>query len=92
MGERELQKAKNQMRAGLIENRETVFNKSQEIQHYRLYHGDAEAINTDTQRYMEVSTEDIIRVANKYLVPANRSVVIVVPASGEEKPAKAATS
>ncbi len=92
VGERELQKAKNQMRAGLIENRETVFNKSQEIQHYRLYHGDAEAINTDTQRYMEVSTEDIIRVANKYLVPANRSVVIVVPASGEEKPAKAATS
>lgn len=91
VGERELQKAKNQMRAGLIDNRETVFAKTQEIQHYRLYHGDVAQINSDMERYMRITTEDISRVANKYLVPLNRSVVIVVPASSEEKP-KAATS
>ena len=79
------------MRAGLIDNRETVFAKTQEIQHYRLYHGDVAEINSDIERYMRITTEDISRVANKYLVPLNRSVVIVVPASAEEKP-KAATS
>ncbi len=71
-------------------NRQTVFSKAQELQHYRLYHGDIEAINTDVERYMSVTREDLLQVARKYLVPVNRSVVIVVPAG--EKPAKAATS
>ena len=88
--ERELQKAQNQLRAGQIMNRQTVFSKAQELQHYRLYHGDIEAINSDVERYMSVTREDLLQVARKYLVPVNRSVVIVVPAG--EKPAKAATS
>ncbi len=91
VSERELQKAKNQRRAGMIMNRQTVFSKAQELQHYRLYHGDMGAINSDLGRYMSVTREDIIRVAQKYLVPVNRSVVIIVPAE-EKEPAKAATS
>jgi predicted Zn-dependent peptidase len=90
---RELQKAKNQLRTGQIMSRQTVFSKTQEIQHYRLYHGDAATINADIDKYMSVTIEDIRRVAQKYLVPVNRSVVIAAPA-GEAKPEKkkAATS
>ncbi len=79
--ERELEKAKNQMRSNVIMGRLTVFSKSQELHHYRLYHADINEINTDLERYMAVTGDDIKRVARKYLVPANRSVVIVVPAS-----------
>lgn len=92
VSERELQKAKNQFRAGQIMGRQTVFSKTMELQHYRLYHGEAAEINTDLERYMAVTTDDIRRVAQRYLVPANRTVVIAVPAGEPEKPAKKATT
>jgi predicted Zn-dependent peptidase len=42
---------------------------------------------------MAVTVDDIRRVAQKYLVPVNRSVVIAVPAGEEEaEKKKAATS
>jgi len=87
---KELQKAKNQLRANQIEGRQTVFSKSMELQHYRLYHGDAAEINTDLDRYMAVTIDDIRRVARTYLVPNNRTVVIAVPA-GEMSETKAET-
>lgn len=90
VGERELQKAKNQLRANQIGSRQTVFAKSMQLHHYRLYHDDVADINTDIERYMEVTSDDIRRVADKYLVPENRSVVIVVPA-GQEMQTKAET-
>jgi predicted Zn-dependent peptidase len=78
--ERELQKAKNQRRANTIRSRQTAFAKSQQLQHYRLYHGDVSEINTDLERYMAVTRDDIRRVASRYLRPGNRAVVIVRPA------------
>lgn len=77
--ERELQKARNQMRAGIIRQRATVYAKSEALQHSRRDHGDIGAVNTDLEKYTAVTVEDIKAVARKYLVPANRTVVIVVP-------------
>jgi predicted Zn-dependent peptidase len=86
VGERELQKAKNQLRSNQIMGRQTVFSKASELQRYRYYYGDVSLINENLDRYMDVSVEDIRRVARKYLAPANRTVVIVVPAAGSETP------
>jgi predicted Zn-dependent peptidase len=86
VGERELQKAKNQLRSNQIMSRQTVFSKANELQQYRYYYGDVSKINSNLDRYMDVSVEDIRRVARKYLAPANRTVVIVVPAAGAETP------
>ncbi len=91
VSERELQKAKNQFRANQIMGRQTVLSKSQELHRYRLYHGDISAINTDLDAYMAVTTDDVRRIAAKYLVSVNRSVVIVVPPAEAEEPKKAAT-
>jgi predicted Zn-dependent peptidase len=72
--------------------RQTVFAKTQELQHYRFFHDDVAEINTDLDRYNEVTIEDIRRVAREYLVPVNRTVVIAEPAGGEEEDKKTTTS
>jgi predicted Zn-dependent peptidase len=76
----ELDKAKIQFKTSFIESRETVMDKAEAIQHYAFYHDDLSGINTDLDRYMDVTSEDITRVANKYFVETNRTVVIANPA------------
>ncbi len=88
VSERELQKAKNQLRSNRIMGRQTVFSKADELQRYRYYYGDISHINEDLNRYLDVSVDDIRQVARKYLAPVNRTVVIVVPAAAAETPSQ----
>ena len=60
-------------------SRQTVMSKAEALQHARLMHGDIESVNTDLDKYNAVTADDIRRVSQKYLVPANRTVVTVVP-------------
>jgi len=82
----ELDKAKRQFIAGQIMQRQTVLSKAEALQHARFMHGDLEAANTDLGKYDAVTADDIRRVAQKYLTPANRTVITIVPVQ------KAATS
>jgi zinc protease len=81
----ELNKAKRQFIAGQIMSRQMVLSKAEAIQHARFMHNDIESVNTDLDKYNAVTVDDIKRVAAKYLVPSNRTVVTVVPA--QKKPA-----
>jgi predicted Zn-dependent peptidase len=76
----ELDKAKIQFKTEFIQSRETVLDKAEALQHYAYYHDDLGDINTDIDRYMAVTIEDIMRVANKYFIEKNRTVVIANPA------------
>jgi len=80
----ELAKAKATFRARFIETRETVLNKAEELQHYAMFHASLEAINTDLDRVLAVTNDDIRRVASKYLDPANAVILIVRPAAPAE--------
>ncbi|HYS22181.1 MAG TPA: pitrilysin family protein, partial [Gemmatimonadales bacterium] len=73
----ELAKAKNTFRAQFIANRETALSKAEELHHYDMFHHSVADINADLNRYLEVTSEDIRRVATKYLDPANAVVIIV---------------
>jgi zinc protease len=73
----ELEKAKNALRAGFIASRETTMGKAEELQHYRTFHNAIDEINTDLDRLLAVTSEDVKRVATTYLAPANLTVVIV---------------
>jgi predicted Zn-dependent peptidase len=73
----ELSKAKNILRASFIANRETTLGKAEELHHYRLFHDGIEEINTDLDRILAVTAEDVKRVANTYFDPANLLLVIV---------------
>ncbi|HUG39624.1 MAG TPA: pitrilysin family protein [Longimicrobiales bacterium] len=79
--ERELQKVKNQTRAGMIMGRQTVAAKASQLHHYRVMHGEIGAINEDLDAFMRVTTADILRVARQYITPGNRTTLVVRPAS-----------
>jgi predicted Zn-dependent peptidase len=81
--EEELEKVKIQFKSDFISGRQTVMSKAESIHHYVFFHDDLSEINTDIDKYMAVTTNDIKRVANKYLGKANRTVVIAQPPQKE---------
>lgn len=77
----ELEKLKISFKSDFISGRQTVLNKAEALHHYILFHDDVSDINTDLDRYLAVTAEDIQRVANKYLTDDNRTAVTAMPPS-----------
>jgi len=75
----ELQKAKSGARRNFINGLQSSLSRANTIGQYSVYYGDPNLINTRLDKVMAVTKEDVQRVANKYLVPTNRTVVITVP-------------
>ena len=78
----ELQKAKNGARRAFINGLQSSLARANSIGIYAVYYGDPNLINTRINKVNAVTKEDVQRVANKYLVQANRTVVITVPKAG----------
>ena len=78
--ERELAKAKNQLRAQAVGARSTVQSKAELLQSFQLFYGSAFEANRALDRLEAVTADDVVRVARTYLVPENRTVVIARPA------------
>jgi predicted Zn-dependent peptidase len=79
----ELEKAKVQFKSDFIMGRQTVLDKAEAIHQYVYFSQDIAEINTDIEKYMAVTQDDIIRVANRYFTENNRTVVIAQPGSNE---------
>ena len=78
----ELQKAKNGARRNYINGLQSSLGRANMIGQYAVYYGDPNLINTRIDKVSAVTKEDVQRVANKYLVQTNRTVVITVPKAG----------
>jgi zinc protease len=76
----ELQKARNAYRSSTIRERQRALSLAEAIQQANMYFGTPEAINSDLERYMRVTRDDIRRVASTYLRPENAVILRVVPA------------
>ena len=83
--ETEFQKLKNQIESDFVTRNSTVAGIGESLANYSVYFGDANLINTELQRYMKVTREDLKRVANKYLTKENRVVLYYLPKSMEKK-------
>ena len=75
----ELQKAKAAARRAFINGLQSSLGRANAIGQYATYYNDANIINTRIDKVAAVTKEDVQRVANKYLVSTNRTVVITVP-------------
>jgi len=81
ISEREFQKVRNQIEANFISSNSTMAGIAESLADYELFYGDANLINTELERYMQVTREDIRRVAREYLDPARRVVLYYLPRS-----------
>ena len=77
--EEELEKAKTQIRAGYITGRQTVEDKANALGHAAVIHQDTASANSELDLFLDVTAEDIRRVARQYLSPGNRTVLTVMP-------------
>lgn len=81
--DKELEKAKNQIMADYVNSLKTVHNKARQIATNEVLFGDYTMFFKDLERYRSVTAEDIQEAAKKYLKPGQRSVLRVLPKSGE---------
>jgi len=82
----ELQKAKNTTRRNLINGLQSSILRAITIGQYTVYYNEPGLINTRLDKVAAVTKEDVQRVANKYLLDTNRTVVITMP-KAKAKPA-----
>ncbi len=90
--EEELAKVKNQYRLGRFlggsdggeyESLQTALGRAMALAEYALFDGDPSLINTETDRYLSVTPEQIRAAARKYFGELNRSVLYIRPAASQ---------
>ena len=75
----ELEKKRNYFEKKFISDNYSMSGITANLAHYYLYYHNADLINTDIEKYHKITTEDIKRVANKYLNKNNRVRLYDVP-------------
>jgi len=88
ISEPEFEKLKNQTENDFVTSNKTVLGTARNLANYYLFFGNTNLINTEIERYMKVTREDIQRVAQKYLTQGNRVVLHYLPKSAKEKETK----
>lgn len=82
----ELEKAKSRVELAFLTSLETAGGKADQIGFDATVLGDPAAAFRTLESYRAVTTDDVLRAAQRYLAPERRSVVIVEPreATGDE--------
>jgi predicted Zn-dependent peptidase len=75
----DLEKAKNQILRDFIITRQTAQTRAEELGYAAVVLKDPELVNTELQRFLNVTPEDLRRVARKYFVQENKTLVEVYP-------------
>jgi len=73
----DLEKAKNQILRDFILSRQTAQSRAEELGYAAVVLKDPQLLNTELQRFLDVTPQDLQRVAKKYFVQENKTVVEV---------------
>ncbi len=85
VSEQEVKAAVRQLTVQLVDSVRTPGGLGQLIGVSAVVLGDPERFADDLAKYTKVSSEDVKRVAGKYLVPNNRSIVTLLPEAQKQK-------
>jgi len=85
IGEEEFQKLRNKIENDFVSGNSSVAGIAGSLANYYNFYKDTNLINTELEKYMEVTREDIKRVANEYLTKENRVVLYYLPKSEQPK-------
>jgi predicted Zn-dependent peptidase len=83
VSEAELAKAKNQTLRDFILTRQAAQSRADELGYAGVVLKDPELVNTELQRFLDVTPQDIRRVAREYFVQENKTLVEVYPKKDE---------
>jgi zinc protease len=75
----ELEKVKNQLESSFTFGKQRVDQKADLLAHFTVLRGDPNQLNREVERYLQVSSEDISRVAQRYLSESYRTVLHYIP-------------
>lgn len=78
---KELEKVKNQTESSMTFGKQRVDQKADLLAHYVTLRGDPHQLNREIERYLQVTLQDIVRVARQYLTKTNRTVLHYIPKS-----------
>ena len=81
----EFDRIKNQIQNSLVNQNATDLGVAENLAQYHVFFGNTNLINTEIDKFMKVTREDIKRVADKYLTRDNRVVLYYLPKSLEPK-------
>ncbi len=79
ISEFEMEKLRNQIESQFVNSNTTMAARANSLATYRTVLGDAGRINTEIERYMEVTREDLLAAAQKYFTEDNRVVLYYLP-------------
>ncbi len=75
----EMQKLHNMLESDFISSNSTMAGIAESLADYYAYENNTDLINTELDKYLKVTKEDIQRVAKTYFVNTNRVVLYYVP-------------
>ena len=82
---KEYEKLRNQIESEFVTNNSRVAGIAESLATYHMFFGDANLINTEMDRYLAVTREDIMAAAKKYLAKNNRVVLYYLPKTMDSK-------
>jgi zinc protease len=83
----EMDKVRMTLRRTQVASAQSTLNRAANLAQTYVEYGDVNLVNTEYQKLESVTKADITRVAKKYLVETNRSVIITLPKAKPAAPA-----
>ncbi len=79
ISEKEFEKLRNKIESQFAEKTSKQIGIAEALANYYVYYGDANLINTEIDRYLKVTREDLRKAAQKYLSPDKRVILYYLP-------------